>query len=86
METYIQVSHSEIVKAFSEWDRRYREDPSKFMNEVQHLLKETPESYGDQAAIYFEKVLKDNGIYNETRLPSPPPPPPKRVITEGEKP
>jgi len=45
------------AKAFAEWDRRYREEPERFMSEAQHLLQETPDSYGDKAAAYFLFIL-----------------------------
>ena len=53
------VSVSEMAKAFTEWDRRYREDPDKFMSEASHLLKETPETYGDACSPYFIKLLNE---------------------------
>lgn len=53
----VQATVKELRDTFSEWDRRYREDPDKFMSEAAHLLKETPETYGDACAPYFMKVL-----------------------------
>ena len=55
----MKVEHEEIVRAFTEWDRRYRNEPELFMNEVQHLLQNTPDTYGAKAAVYFTKVLED---------------------------
>ena len=55
----MKVEHDEIVRAFTEWDRRYRNEPELFMNEVQHLLQNTPDTYGTIAAVYFTKVLED---------------------------
>lgn len=48
-----------LAAAFTEWDRRYREDPEAFESEATHLLKGTPETYGDVAAPYFLKILKE---------------------------
>lgn len=45
--------------AFTEWDRRYREEPERFMSEAVHLLKETPETYGQAAAPYFMAILRE---------------------------
>lgn len=49
---------SRFAKAFTEWDRRYREEPERFMSEAAHLLKQTPETYGDAAAPYFYSILE----------------------------
>ena len=38
-----------IQAAFTEWDRRYREDPEAFMNEAARLLNSDAESYGESA-------------------------------------
>ena len=46
-------------KAFTEWDRRYREEPERFVSEAQRLLKEPPETYGDEAAPYFMALLDE---------------------------
>lgn len=45
--------------AFTEWDRRYREEPERFQSEAEHLLKETPETYGEAAAPYFIQILEE---------------------------
>ncbi|KJR97200.1 MAG: hypothetical protein VR65_24945 [Desulfobulbaceae bacterium BRH_c16a] len=55
----VAVSLSEIKRAFTEWDRRYREEPERFMSEAQHLLKETPETYGDACAPYFMQLVNE---------------------------
>ena len=55
----LAVSVLEVKKAFTEWDRRYREEPERFMSEAQHLLKETPDTYGDACAPYFMKLIDD---------------------------
>lgn len=49
----------QITAAFTEWDRRYREEPERFMTEAQHLLKETPETYGAACMPYFSKILHE---------------------------
>ncbi len=55
----MKATHDEIVKVFTEWDRRYRNEPELFESEVDHLLRNTPDTYGSNAAIYFKKVLDD---------------------------
>jgi hypothetical protein len=57
----IHVSERELAAAFTEWDRRYREEPERFMSEAQHLLKETPQTYGDACAPYLIKILGELG-------------------------
>lgn len=48
-----------FARAFSEWDRRYREEPERFQSEAVHLLRETPKTYGDSAAPYFMMILAE---------------------------
>jgi hypothetical protein len=47
------------IAAFTEWDRRYREEPERFEAESVRLLKGTPETYGDAAAPYFARILDE---------------------------
>lgn len=54
----VAVNLGEAQAAFAEWDRRYREEPETFMNEVEHLLRETPESYGEACGAYFFELLE----------------------------
>lgn len=49
----IETNTEEMERVFTEWDRRYREDPDSFMNDVEHLLGHTPETYGEACAAYF---------------------------------
>lgn len=49
----------EMEKAFTEWDRRYREEPERFMSEATHLLKETPKTYGAACAPYFMELINE---------------------------
>jgi len=51
--------HGEILAdAFTEWDRRYREEPERFQNEAQ-LLKMTSYMYGQMCARYLMKIIKE---------------------------
>ena len=54
----IVATAGQFSGAFTEWERRYREDPDQFMSEAHKLLKETPETYGDACAPYFIEILK----------------------------
>ncbi len=44
---------------FAEWDRRYREDPRSFWSEVEHLLGQTPATYGAACSVYFIALLNE---------------------------
>ena len=53
------VTQSELAAAFTEWERRYREEPDRFMSEASKLLKQTPKSYGEACAPYLLKILAE---------------------------
>ena len=55
----VKATEAEIRDAFTEWDRRYREEPERFKSEAEHLLRDTPESYGAACAPYFLKILDE---------------------------
>ena len=52
-----KFSQDDLAAAFTEWDRRYREEPERFQAEAVRLLKETPESYGEACAPYLIALL-----------------------------
>jgi hypothetical protein len=54
------VTRRELAIAFEEWDRRYRENPAGFMSDVQHLVNETPGSYGELCGSYLAHVLAEH--------------------------
>lgn len=54
-----EVTEETLAAAFTEWDRRYREEPERFMSEATHLLKRTPESYGEACAPYLLMILAE---------------------------
>jgi hypothetical protein len=53
------ATEKQIAAAFTEWERRYREDPESFQSEAEKLLKETPQSYGAACSPYFLKILAE---------------------------
>jgi hypothetical protein len=53
----ITATMDDLIAAFTEWDRRYREQPEQFETLAEHLLNRTPETYGEAAATYFAHVL-----------------------------
>ncbi len=54
----MKATQKEIEAAFTEWDRRYREEPERFESEAVHLLKTTPADYGEACAPYFLEIVK----------------------------
>lgn len=54
----ILTTEANLKRAFTEWDRQYREDPEAFMNEAARLLTGTPETYGDACAPFFIQLLE----------------------------
>lgn len=47
------MDKEQIANVFTDWDRRYRRDPTEFMTAVEYLLGNDPVSYGELAAAYF---------------------------------
>lgn len=58
MEAFHQFTESELAAAFTEWDRRYREEPERFECEARRLLHGTPENYGERCAPYLLALLR----------------------------
>lgn len=52
------VTEQELAWAFTEWERRYREEPERFQAEARRLLTETPETYGEACAPYLLALLR----------------------------
>lgn len=57
----ISCTPEDLAAAFTEWERRYREEPERFMAEAERLLRRTPESYGEACAPYFRQLLEEAG-------------------------
>lgn len=55
----VVVTEATLAAAFTEWERRYREEPERFMSEAAKLLKETPETYGEACAPYLLAILDE---------------------------
>lgn len=53
------VTEETLAVAFTEWDRRYREEPERFQNEAARLLKSDAHSYGAQCAPYLLAILAE---------------------------
>ncbi len=62
----VNTTQDLLADAFTEWDKRYREEPERFTSEAVHLLKETPHTYGQACAPYLIKILNEqSGISEE---------------------
>jgi len=55
----VTASQGELAAAFTEWDRRFREEPERFTSEAVRLLQQTPETYGEACAPYFVYLLSE---------------------------
>jgi hypothetical protein len=54
------VTRDLFKKAFAEWDRRYREDPTAFDTDMARIQRgQTTDDYGSTASAYFIEVLGD---------------------------
>ena len=55
----IELTETEMTAAFTEWERRYREEPEKFMHDVTRFTRTTPETYGEGATRTFLGYLQE---------------------------
>ena len=53
------MNEKELAAAFTEWDRRFREEPDRFIREAESLKKHTPQTYGAAAAPYFLQIYRE---------------------------
>jgi hypothetical protein len=47
-----------FAAAFTEWERRYREEPAKFASDFERFTA-SAKTYGDSASAYFISVLDE---------------------------
>lgn len=52
------LTGDDIASVFTEWERRYREDPERFMSDMERL-GDSCETYGEECAEYFLQILKE---------------------------
>ena len=55
----VTVTEASLARAFTEWERRYREEPERFQRETERMLRGDAKSYGDQAAPYLLSILDE---------------------------
>ena len=58
MSNPLSFTPEQLSAAFTEWDRRYREEPERFMSEGE-LSKETPETVGSACAAELIQILQE---------------------------
>jgi hypothetical protein len=56
IQTKCVATSGELIKTFTEWERRWRRNPDKFYSD-QEKLAESPRSYGESCTPYFLKIL-----------------------------
>jgi len=56
--TLIAAVRSDLTKAFAEWERRFREDPTQYASDMEKLAM-TTDSYGEQCADYLIQLLSE---------------------------
>jgi hypothetical protein len=56
MQITVRTTEAKLAAAFTEWERRSREEPERFATEAQKLA-ESCESYGDACAAYLIQIL-----------------------------
>jgi hypothetical protein len=57
----MNLTQTIIAAILTEWERRYREEPTKFMHQVE-ILKYNPDIIGDKSAAYFISLGKEMGL------------------------
>jgi hypothetical protein len=55
----LKLNEEKLAHLFTTWDARYRENPEKHMSDVEHLLHNTPYSYGVASARYFKELYEE---------------------------
>lgn len=55
----VAVTEQQLAAAFTEWDRRYREEPERFEAEATRLLKSDAATYGQKCAPYLLSILSE---------------------------
>ena len=65
----LSITEDQLADAFTEWERRYREDPGHFKSTVSRLLKTTPYQYGKACALYLLEVIQEQLHGHEKKTP-----------------
>ena len=62
--TMTEVTTETLSAAFTEWERRWREEPERFATEAEKLAI-SPETYGDHCAPYLLAILAEQAGHAE---------------------
>ena len=55
----IHATIAELDTAFTEWERRFREEPEKFISDFARYTTTTPATYGKKCTRYFVTLLDE---------------------------
>ncbi|MDB5270867.1 MAG: hypothetical protein JWP58_3907 [Hymenobacter sp.] len=58
MEKKLITTPTKLAAAFTEWERRFREEPARFASESEVVAMETT-TYGEAAAAYILTILAE---------------------------
>lgn len=60
MSRTITVTESQLAAALTEWDRRWKENPERFLSEAEMLTQDSS-TYGSASAPYLISILDEQG-------------------------
>ncbi len=55
----MEATPQELAAAFTEWERRWREEPDRRFASESQRLADSPETYGEAAAPYLLAILAE---------------------------
>lgn len=58
MKPVITTTEAKMAAAFTEWERRYREEPERFQSETERLSQDV-QSQGQLCAAYMAQILAE---------------------------
>lgn len=54
----MNITKEQLIKALTEWDRRWQENPDDFLSYAKSLAQD-PSDYGEAAAPYLLEIIKE---------------------------
>jgi hypothetical protein len=60
----LEITQELLERAFTEWERRYRQNPDSFMDDITRMGL-TEATYGEQCAAYFIELMESPGILSQ---------------------
>jgi hypothetical protein len=55
----MNATKDELAVLFTEWERRYREEPARFMSDVERFTQWMPTTYGELCAAYLLLLVEE---------------------------